>query len=91
MANMSVSMAAIQQAENICQTVIGELNSSSQKLNVRYREAGERWRDDKYKQLGAIIDDCTRSMKSPIDELFDCIAKLKELEKALIEYESVNL
>jgi len=84
-------MAAIQQAENICQTAIGELNSSSQKLNSRYREAGERWRDNKYKQLGVIIDDCSKAMKSPIDDLFDCIAKLREIEKVLMEYEATNL
>ena len=91
MAGVSVSTAAIQQAENICQTAIGELNGSTQKLNARYREAGERWRDDKYKQLGVIINDCSRAMKSPIDELFDCISKLRELEKAIVEYESTNL
>ena len=91
MAGVSVSMAAVQQAENICLNAIGELNSSTQRLNTRYREAGERWRDDKHKQLGVIINDCSRSMKSPIDELFDCIAKLRELEKAIIEYESTNL
>jgi uncharacterized protein YukE len=91
MAGVSVSMAAIQNAENICQTAIGELNSSTQKLESRYREAGQRWRDDKYKQLGVIINDCSRAMKSPIDELFDCISKLRELEKAIAEYESTNL
>ena len=91
MAGVSVSMAALQQAESICQNAIGELNSSTQKLNSRYREAGERWRDDKYKQLGVIINDCSKAMKSPIDELFDCISKLKELEKAIIEYESTSL
>ena len=91
MADVSVSMAAIQQAESICQNAIGELNSSTQKLNTRYREAGEQWRDDKYKQLGGIINDCSRVMKSPIDELFDCITKLRELEKAIVEYESTNL
>jgi hypothetical protein len=45
-------------------------------------------RDDKYKQLGSFIEQCTRSLRSPVDELFDCIAKLRELEKALDEYES---
>jgi hypothetical protein len=84
-------MAAIQQAESICQTAIGELNGSSQKLNARYQEAGERWRDEKHKQLGVIINDCSRAMKSPIDELFDCISKLQALEKAIIEYESTSL
>ena len=91
MAGVSVSSMVIDQAENLCQVAIGELNSSTQKLNSRYNEAGERWKDDKYKQLGVIINDCSKAMKAPIDELFDCIAKLRELEKAIIEYESTNL
>jgi hypothetical protein len=91
LANVSISIAAIQQAENICQTAIGELYSSSQKLKSRFQEAGEYWSDEKYKQLGVIIDDCSSAMKPPIDELFACIVKLQEIEKAFVEYESTNL
>ena len=87
----SVSSSAIQQAEKICQAAITELNSSAQKLNTRYREAGQRWRDDKYKQLGAIIDDCTKSMKKPVDELSDCVEKLRAIGKVLAEIESANI
>ena len=90
MANASVSLMAIQHAESICQTAIAELNTSTKKLSTRYQEAGERWRDDKYKQLGVIIGDSARAMKSPIDELFECIAKLQEMEKAIVEYQSTN-
>jgi len=90
MAGVSVSTAVIQNAEKLCQTAISELNGSTQKLNTRYQEAGQRWRDNKYKQLGTIINDCSRAMKSPIDELSDCISKLRELEKAIAEYESTN-
>ena len=90
MAGVSVSMAAIQQAESICMTAIQELNNSAQRLNARYQEAGERWKDVKYKELGGIINDCSRAMKSPIDELFECVAKLRELEKAIVEYDSTS-
>ena len=87
----SVSAAVVQQAEKLCQTAITELNSSAQKLNNRYREAGQRWRDDKYKQLGVIIDDCTKSMKKPVNELSDCVAKLREIGKVLVDIESANI
>jgi NADH:ubiquinone oxidoreductase subunit D len=84
-------MAAIQNAQAVCSRAIQDLNSSAQKLNNRYRDAGQRWRDNKYTQLGGIIDDCSRALKSPVEELFDCLQKLNEIEKVLFEYESVNL
>ena len=87
----SVSMAAVQQAEKLCIAVISELNSSLKKLNTRYQEAGRQWKDDKYKQLGVIIESCTKSMKMPVDELSDCIAKLKEIEKTFADYENTNI
>ena len=91
MANVSVGLDAIQSAQTICVGAIQDLNNSAQKLNNRYREAGQRWRDNKYAQLGGIINDCSRALRSPVEELFDCLEKLKEIEKVLLEYESVNL
>ena len=91
MASASVGLNAIHYAQSVCQGAIQDLNSSSQKLNNRYREAGQQWKDNKYAQLGGIINDCSRALKSPIEELFDCLNKLKEIEKVLLEYESVNL
>ena len=91
MASVGVSRAAIQQADRICSTAIQELHIASQKLNTRYRDAGQKWKDDKYKQLGVIIEDCSRAIKSPIDELSDCITKLRQLDKTIQEYENTNL
>ena len=91
MANVSVGMAAVQNAQAVCNGAIQDLNNSAQKLNNRYREAGQRWRDNKYAQLGGIINDCSRALRSPVDELFECLGKLQEIEKVLLEYESVNL
>lgn len=87
----NVSMDAIQQARNICLSVISELNSSSEKLKRRHQGVKGAWGDDKHKQLGVIIDGCSQAMRSPINELFDCIGKLDELEKAITEYGSTNL
>jgi len=88
---VSVSLGAVNQAEKICHEAITELNNSSQRLNTRFHDAGQRWKDNKYKQLGVIIDDCSKAMRSPIDELFECINKLQALEKAILEYEGQSL
>ena len=91
MANVSVGLNAVQNAQNVCLGAIQDLNNSAQKLNNRYREAGQRWRDNKYAQLGGIVDDCSKALKSPVEELFDCINKLKELENAIKDYDNTNL
>ena len=91
MANVSVGVIAVQSAQAVCSGAIQDLNASAQKLNNRYREAGQRWRDNKYAQLGGIINDCSRALRSPVDELFECLNKLQEIENVLLEYESVNL
>jgi len=91
MAKVSVGMTAIQNAQAVCSGAIQDLNNSAKKLENRYRDAGQGWRDKKYEQLGGIINDCSRALKSPIEELFECLKKLSEIEKVLLEYESVNL
>jgi len=91
LASVSVGMNAINFAQKVCMEAIQDLNSSSKKLEDRYRDAGREWKDKKYEQLGGIVNDCNRALKSPIDELFDCVSKLNEIEKVLLEYENTNL
>jgi len=91
MANVSVGLPIVQNSQTLCSGAVQDLNNAAQKLNNRYREAGQRWRDNKYAQLGGIVNDCSRALRSPVDELFDCLNKLKEAEKALLEYENQNL
>ena len=91
MASVNVSRAVVKQAENLCRTAIAELNNSNKKLGNRFREAGQYWKDSKYKQLGEIINDCSNAMNSPVKELQECIVKLQEMEKAIIAYEETTL
>jgi len=91
MANVSVGMAAVQGAQNVCSGAIQDLNSAAQKLSERYRDAGRDWKDKKYEQLGGIVNDCTRALRSPVDGLFECVAKLQEIERILREYDETNL
>ena len=91
MASVSVSLADVEHAERMCMGAIGALNDAAKKLDDRYNAAGQSWRDNKYKQLGDVVNDCTNAMRSPIDELFECVQKLREIEKRLAEYESINI
>ena len=91
MASANVSRAAVKQAENLCKAAISELNNSNKKLGNRFREAGQHWKDNKYKQLGEIINECQTAMNRPVKELMECVIKLQEMEKAIIAYEETTL
>jgi hypothetical protein len=67
------------------------LNGAATKLQQRYLQAGEGWKDSKYAQLGGIVHECSTALRKPIEELVGCLNKLKDLETALTEYESTNL
>ena len=90
MASVSVGLASVQNAQAICSGAIQDLNGSAERLTHRYNNAGAEWHDNKYDQLGSIVNDCVRAMRAPIDELFECLGKLQEIEKAIIAYESQN-
>jgi len=87
----SVGLEAVRNAQALCMGAIQDLNSASAKLKSGYQQAGQQWKDKKYEQLGGIVNDCERAMKSPIQELFECVEKLKNIETVLNEYDSTNL
>jgi hypothetical protein len=91
MPNVSVGLEAIRKAQEICLGSVQDLNGSAARLKHRYQEAGQQWRDNKYTQLGEIIAECSNALHTPVDGLFECTNKLNEIEKVLLEYESVNL
>ena len=91
MAGVSVEGAVVVQAIGLCQRSIEQFNGAAQKLNRQYRDAGTRWNDSKYQQLGGIVGDCTQALQKPVSQLQDCISKLTELQRAIEAYEQVNL
>ena len=92
MANVSVGLAAIKNAEAICSGAIQDLNKSIDKLRKSYAAAGAQgWGDKKYEQLGGIFNDCVSKLRSPIEDLFDCLKKLDEIYKSLSAYDDTNL
>lgn len=92
MANgVSVERAAVQGGIGCCKTSIHELESASQSLKRSYQQAGSGgWRDQKYAQLGGIVEECCSALTKPIAELQECMGKLNELLSAIGDYESIN-
>ncbi len=75
-----------------CKIAIYELESASASLQRSYQQAGSGgWKDQKYAALGGIVEKCCSDLKSPIDDLQDCISNLNDLLQAVLEYEQTNL
>jgi len=91
MANISVNSSLVRNGYEVCNEGIQDLNRLIDALNRDYDNAGAKWKDNKYAQLGRIIYECTSALKRPIGDLSNNIIKLKELEVALLEYEGTNL
>ena len=89
---VSVERAAIQGGIGCCKTSIHELESASKSLQRSYQQAGSGgWRDQKYAQLGGIVEECCSALTTPIAELKECMSKLNDLLQAVGEYENINL
>ena len=91
MTNASVNLAVVKNAQSVCNEGIQDLNRCATILQHQYLQAGERWKDSKYAQLGGIVHECSTALRKPIQDLVDCLDKLKEIETALLKYESANL
>ena len=91
MSNVSVGLDIVKNAQAVCNEGIQDLNNAAAKLQQRYLQAGDGWKDSKYAQLGGIVHECSSALRTPIQELVECLNKLKSLETALSEYESTSL
>ena len=87
----NVELAAVENAIRICKEAIQDMNSSAQTLRQSYQQAGQSFKDQKYHQLGAIVNACESEIRKPVNELFDCINKLESLAKAIREYDETNV
>ncbi len=89
---VSVESAAVQGGMKCCTISIRELEDASSRLQRSYQQAGSGgWRDQKYADLGDIVEDCCKALTKPVSELRECMGKLEDLLKAIQAYEEVNL
>lgn len=60
-------------------------------INNGYRNLGAEWKDAKYKELGKIVDSCTKELVKVRDEFSKAFEKLRQLYEFILEYEGVEL
>lgn len=91
MATVSVEKEAILRSIALCNRSMEQYKITARTLALKYREAGCDWRDEKYAQLGNVINDCIGSLTSPLREFEESVNKLNEILKLIEMYENENL
>ena len=54
----------------------------------QYQEIGHSWKDEKYKEIGTIVESCTQAFKNSGKELKECYELLVKLHKIVTDYEN---
>lgn len=91
MSEVSVSSQVLSQLVGLCKRSINELDKTSSNLLRQYKELGNTWKDNKYKEFGDIVNNCCISLKKPLGEMEKAVAYLNELSAIIEEYEAIDL
>ncbi len=91
-ANVSVDAKAIKGGIMITQMSMDKLKESSVRLEQNYQRAGAGgWRDQKYNDLGVLIDQSINALRKPLAQLEECQEKLRRLLKEVEDYDATRL
>ena len=89
--SVSSSSTVIRSGIACCQTAMHELGAAASELLSAYSNAGSGFQDEKYQQLGRIVEECASAINKPVGDIEDCVNTLNQLLKAVETYEQINL
>ena len=72
------------------QTAINSIEATKVSISTKYQYLGNGWNDKKYKDLGDIVNDCSKSLNTILKTLLQGEKYVALLVKGLQEYENVN-
>ena len=73
------------------QSAIDSIETTKVSISTKYQQLGNGWNDKKYKDLGNMVNDCSKSLNTILKTLLQGEKYVALLVKSLQEYESVNL
>ncbi len=91
MGNVNVDLQTLQKIFTDINNANSSITQTKSKLTSRYQSMDGNWKDNKYHQLGVIIDECKGALTSVEQLLMETKNKLLPLVKAIQDYESVSL
>ena len=73
------------------QSAIDSIETTKVSISTKYQQLGNSWNDKKYKDLGNVVNDCSKSLNTILKTLLQGEKYVALLVKSLQEYERVNL
>lgn len=89
--NVNVEISSVQAGKRVCEELQQQLSNNASQLTGLYQEMGNGWRDEKYAQLGVIIEDCTSILSKVSSDIDPLKEQLDQLLQALNEYEQMRI
>ena len=91
MSIVSSDLNALLQTVKNMQTAIDSIETTKASLSTKYQQLGSSWNDKKYKDLGNVVNDCSKAFNTILKTLLQGEKYVALLVKSLQEYESVHL
>ncbi len=89
--SVDVDEAAVKGGIRCCEMTIAEFNKIAGDLDRKCKAVGQVWKDEKYRDLEAVVENCCNALNKPISQLEDCQKKLNDLLKAIIAYKNASV
>lgn len=90
MSMVNADLNALLQTVKNMQTAINSIEATKVSISTKYQHLGNGWNDKKYKDLGDIVNDCSKSLNTILKTLLQGEKYVALLVKGLQEYENVN-
>lgn len=91
MGNVNVDLQILKKIFTDINHANSNITQTKSKLISQYQALDGSWKDDKYYQLGRVVDECKGAMTSIEQLLMETKSKLLPLVEAIQDYESVSL
>ncbi|MBQ6680367.1 MAG: hypothetical protein IJM76_10200 [Lachnospiraceae bacterium] len=91
MSGVSTSSEAIGEAVKNVTEALTSVHETSGSLKRKCQELGQGWKDSKYQELNATVQECLKALSQVQHALMDGGKKLSALAKTVMAYEDVNM
>ena len=91
MSVVNVDSAELLEAWKNIKTAITSVEGTKYSMMRSYQQLGSDWKDKKYRELGDVVQDCTKALNIILSTLSKGEKFIGSLAKSLQEYEDVNL
>lgn len=91
MGTVSADSDVLLQTLQNMQNAVNSIEATKNSISMKYQQLGLEWKDKKYKDLGDIMYDCTKSLNNILKTLLQGQKYVALLSKSLQEYEKTQL